>query len=345
MRKITPAPTACRVCCGDKCKREQRNFALYKEIAQDPNNVIKGLFSHWVEKDRILAMSRLDESYSKTYISEFKLKNIKSVVNLQQSGEHEFCGKILESGFTYNPETLMAERINYFNFPTEDFGVWSPERLLDIVKVLSFALSEGAIAVHCHAGLGRTGVIIAAVLIFENGISAEQSIRQVRSGRAGSIQTRLQLASVVNFEEVLRKLRPWPDKTLSLHYLHRCYKKSYNKHEFGRKIPAPALLLKINQLLEDDEFAENFSDENLALSIKNGSWCLLNKMSCSEVKKLIVSWIEGLPHPLLDYSSSTADEEKLLQSETHRILKNIFKNLGVSNHEADSILAGNSNIE
>ena len=29
--------------------------------------------------------------------------------------------------------------------------------LLDMVKVLSFALSEGKVAVHCHAGLGRTG--------------------------------------------------------------------------------------------------------------------------------------------------------------------------------------------
>ena len=93
-------------------------------------NLDQGLFSHWVEKDKILAMSRLDEKYSKLYLDGFRLKNIKSVVNLQESGEHEFCGKILESGFTYNPETLMAERINYFNFPTEDFGVWSPERLL-----------------------------------------------------------------------------------------------------------------------------------------------------------------------------------------------------------------------
>ena len=72
---------------------------------------------------------------------------------------------------------------------------------------------------------------------------------------------------------------------------------------------------------------------------------LKNIFSCSEVKKLIVSWVDGLPQPLLDYSSSTADEEKLLQSETHRILKNIFKNLGVTNKEADSILSGNSNIE
>lgn len=29
--------------------------------------------------------------------------------------------------------------------------------VLDIVKVMAFALQEGKIAVHCHAGLGRTG--------------------------------------------------------------------------------------------------------------------------------------------------------------------------------------------
>lgn len=29
--------------------------------------------------------------------------------------------------------------------------------VLDMMKVMAFALQEGKIAVHCHAGLGRTG--------------------------------------------------------------------------------------------------------------------------------------------------------------------------------------------
>ena len=31
------------------------------------------------------------------------------------------------------------------------------DTILDMVKVMSFALEEGKVAVHCHAGLGRTG--------------------------------------------------------------------------------------------------------------------------------------------------------------------------------------------
>lgn len=38
-----------------------------------------------------------------------------------------------------------------------DYGVANLSTVLDMVKVVAFALQEGKIAVHCHAGLGRTG--------------------------------------------------------------------------------------------------------------------------------------------------------------------------------------------
>jgi len=47
--------------------------------------------------------------------------------------------------------------VYFYNFGMEDFGVSSLVGMIDGVKVLAFAVSEGRVAVHCHAGLGRTG--------------------------------------------------------------------------------------------------------------------------------------------------------------------------------------------
>lgn len=46
--------------------------------------------------------------------------------------------------------------------------------VLDMVKVMAFALQEGKIAVHCHAGLGRTGKfvrnVVKSVLSFQESL-------------------------------------------------------------------------------------------------------------------------------------------------------------------------------
>lgn len=47
--------------------------------------------------------------------------------------------------------------VYFYNFGWSDYGVASLATVLDMVKVMAFALQEGKIAVHCHAGLGRTG--------------------------------------------------------------------------------------------------------------------------------------------------------------------------------------------
>ena len=43
----------------------------------------------------------------------------------------------------------------FYNFGWQDYGVGSLTNILDMVKVMQFALSEGKVAVHCHAGLGE----------------------------------------------------------------------------------------------------------------------------------------------------------------------------------------------
>ena len=36
-----------------------------------------------------------------------------------------------------------------------DYGVASLSTILDMVKVMQFAVSQGKVAVHCHAGRGE----------------------------------------------------------------------------------------------------------------------------------------------------------------------------------------------
>ncbi|XP_034067084.1 protein tyrosine phosphatase domain-containing protein 1 isoform X1 [Gymnodraco acuticeps] len=134
---------------------------------------------------------------------------IKTVINLQIPGEHASCGNPLEpeSGFSYRPEVFMENNIYFYNFGWSDYGVANLTTMLDIVKVMAFALQEGKIAIHCHAGLGRTGVLIACFLAYATRMTANQAILFVRAKRPNSIQTRGQLGCVRDFVQFLAPLR------------------------------------------------------------------------------------------------------------------------------------------
>ncbi|XP_069559300.1 protein tyrosine phosphatase domain-containing protein 1 isoform X1 [Brachyistius frenatus] len=205
LRHVIPGHMQCSMACGGKaCKYE--NPSRWS----DEEQAIKGLYSSWIT-DNLLAMARPSTEIIEKYdiIQQFQRCGMKTVINLQRPGEHASCGNPLEqeSGFTYRPEKFMEAGIYYYNFGWKDYGVASLTTILDMVKVMSFAVQEGKIGVHCHAGLGRTGVLLACYLVFTTRMNADQAILFVRAKRPNSIQTRGQLLCVREFAQFLVPLR------------------------------------------------------------------------------------------------------------------------------------------
>ncbi|XP_056130493.1 protein tyrosine phosphatase domain-containing protein 1 [Lampris incognitus] len=205
LRHVIPGHMQCSMACGGKaCKYE--NPSRWS----DEEQAIKGLYSSWIT-DNLLAMARPSTDIIDKYniIEQFQRCGLRTVINLQRPGEHASCGNSLEpeSGFTYRPEIFMEAGIYFYNFGWKDYGVASLTTILDMVKVMSFAIQEGKMAVHCHAGLGRTGVLLACYLVFTSRMSADQAILFVRAKRPNSIQTRGQLLCVREFAQFLVPLR------------------------------------------------------------------------------------------------------------------------------------------
>ena len=62
-------------------------------------------------------------------------------------------------------------------------------------------------AIHCHAGLGRTGLFIACYLIFSHRMTAKEAIYFIREKRPGSVQMQQQIDTAKEFEKYLIPLR------------------------------------------------------------------------------------------------------------------------------------------
>ena len=71
-----------------------------------------------------------------------------------------------------------------------------------IAAIEGFHAGGCAVAVHCGAGLGRTGTVLACYLV-RQGSSAAEAIATVRARRPGSIETPEQEAVVAEYEQYL----------------------------------------------------------------------------------------------------------------------------------------------
>ena len=86
-----------------------------------------------------------------------------------------------------------------FHEPLEDMAPPTQEQLDRVVSAIERALSQNMpVAVHCGAGLGRTGAVLAAWLVGK-GMTATNAIARIRRLRPGSIETDEQADAVAEF--------------------------------------------------------------------------------------------------------------------------------------------------
>ena len=94
--------------------------------------------------------------------------------------------------------------VNYLHVLSDDMGVPTFDDLKNSVDFIHDRIENNEpVLVHCLAGLGRTGTILACYLIKYQKMSAEDAIQHVRKKRHGSIQSFVQEELIFQYAKTL----------------------------------------------------------------------------------------------------------------------------------------------
>lgn len=174
----------CQSICRKKCTLEDYTFRKIE-------TPIVGLNCDKID-DFLFASQRLTNKVINEFdlINKLKELNIGLIVNCEMKGEHPLCGDTYKDnldncGFAYSVPLLEKNGINVLLCGWKDLKI--PEsfiHLIKIVKKMYYYINKlnKKILVHCHAGFGRTAIVLACYNIFTKKIDAEKARELIRKG-------------------------------------------------------------------------------------------------------------------------------------------------------------------
>jgi atypical dual specificity phosphatase len=146
---------------------------------------------HWIIKDRLAGVQRPgllgDVEDELARLAAF---GIKVLVSLTEEA--------------FDPEKLAEFGIEGVHVPVPDMGVPTTVAALDLCRRISGWMdARRPTALHCRAGLGRTGTLLAVALMYR-GLDAVKAIERVRLVNPRYIQSDVQLQFIHQFAGAMR---------------------------------------------------------------------------------------------------------------------------------------------
>ena len=134
-----------------------------------------------IGKGNFFVMPKPSSEWLTDDISHYSSMGVSLVLSLMEINESYECGLQKEQ------EILSDFGIEFLNYEIKDRGLPKLTDFRKLIRELYVQVSEGAsLAVHCRAGIGRSGVV-ASCLLIEDGADPQHAIDMVSAARRVSI--------------------------------------------------------------------------------------------------------------------------------------------------------------